>query len=250
MPTALGSFSNGLIHDPDLKSSIHYLVDSSSIWSPLLSFDVKYHNDQLHINFIDKFGLLKDQSLKRFVITYSLSAVQSIFSWLGGEDSLNDWTFDIEKCDQQTALEFCAWISSKVNLNQVFFAIAIPEHLLKKSFNQASQTLFSLDRKQLTEVSASSHSLLDLLRLKMINNIQVIPNVNQIAEMLFISNATLKRKLKKHQTTYQCLVDQVRLREMHFLQQKLHLSENDIARKLNFYDVSNLRRAKRRWAIL
>jgi len=250
LPTALGLFSNGLIHAPDLKRSIHYLIDSCSMWSPLLSFDVKYYDDQLNISFIDKFALLKDQLLKRFVITYTLSAIQSVFSWLGGEDSLADWTFDIEVCDQQTALELKTWASAKVNLNQTFFAITIPHHLLNNSFKQASPTLFNIDNQRLSKISSNNHSLLDKLRLEMSNNIQIIPSINDIAETLFISTATLKRKLKKHQTTYQSIVDQTRSREMHFLQQKLHLSENDIARKLNFYDVSNLRRAKRRWAIL
>ena len=250
LPTALGSFSNGLIHSPDINSSIYYLANSSFIWSPLLSFEIKCDNDQLHISFIDKFGLLKDQTLKQFITTYSLSAIQSVFIWLAGEDSLVDWTIDIETCDQQTALDIKAWISAKVNLNQQFFSIIIPCDLLNKSLKKASPTLFNLDNEHLSEVAANSHSLLDILRLEMNNNIQVIPNVNYIAETLLISSATLKRKLKKHQTTYQSIVDQVRSQEMYYLQQKLHLSENDIAKKLNFYDVSNLRRARRRWAIV
>jgi AraC-like DNA-binding protein len=248
LPTALGTFSNGLIHSPDLKRSLNYLADSCFIWSPLLSLDIKHHDEQLHISFIDKFGLLKDQTLKQFVITYSFSAIQSMFTWLAGEDALTDWTFDIRPCDQQTTLEFCTWMPSQINLNQAFFAITIPEYRLNNSFNKASPSLFNLDKQRLNELTNNNHSLLDILRLEMSNNIQIISTVNQIAEALSISTTTLKRKLKKHQTTYQNIVDHVRAREMHFLQQKLRLSENDIAKKLNFYDVSNLRRAQRRWA--
>ena len=249
LPSALGAFSNGLIHAPDLDSAIHYLANSSSLWSPLLSINTKHHDKQLYLTFTDKFGLLDDQALKQFVINYSFSAIRSVLIWLGGEESLRDWTFDIENCDQQTALELYAWIPSKINLNQAFFAISIPEALLDTTFNQASPTLFKLDHRRLLELSASHHSLLDRLRSTMTNNMQLLPTASQMAEELQISIATLKRKLKKHKTNYQRIVDEVRAREMHFLQQKAQLSDTDIAKKLNFYDVSNLRRAMRRWAV-
>lgn len=249
LPTALGSFSNGLIHAPDLGSAIRYLVNSCAIWSPLLSLQIKHHDKQLYLTFIDRFGLLTDQTLKQFVIAYSLSAIVSILSWIGEQQLVKSWTLEIENCNQQTALEFNAWFPAKIQFQQAYFAISIPERLLTQPFNQASHILFALDHKRLLKQTASHVSLLDMIRSKIINNIQIIPPANDIADQLFISTATLKRKLKKHKTNYQTIVDEMRACEVYFLQKKQQLNDTETAKKLNFYDVSNLRRAKRRWAV-
>ena len=249
LPTALGSFSNGLIHAPDLGSAIRYLVNSCPIWSPLLSIHIKHHDKQLYLTFTDRFGLLTDQTLKQFVIAYSLSAIASILSWISEQQLVKSWTFDIENCNQQTALEFNAWFPAKIQFQQAYFAISIPDRLLAQPFNQASHILFALDHKRLLKQTASYNSLLDIVRSKIIDNIQAIPVANDIADQLFISTATLKRKLKKHKTTYQIIVDETRAREVYFLQKKQQFNDIETAKKLNFYDVSNLRRAKRRWAV-
>lgn len=249
LPTALGTFSNGLIHAPDLGSAIHYLVNSSSLWSPLLSLHIKHHDKQLYLTFTDRFGLLADQTLKQFVIAYSLSAIDSIISWISEQQLVKNWVLDIEDCNQQTALEFNAWFPAKIQFQQAYFAVSIPERLLAHPFNQASHILFTLDHKRLVKQTASQVSLLNIIRSKIIDNIQTIPAANDIADQLFISTATLKRKLKKHKTNYQTIVDEMRAREVYFLQKKQQLSDIETAQKLNFYDVSNLRRAKRRWAV-
>ncbi|WP_413691909.1 AraC family transcriptional regulator ligand-binding domain-containing protein [Psychromonas sp. KJ10-2] len=249
LPTALGTFSNGLIHAPDLDSAIHYLVNSCALWSPLLSLHIKHHDKQLYLTFTDRFGLLADQTLKQFVIAYSLSAIDSIISWISEQQLVKNWVLDIEDCNQQTALEFNAWFPAKIQFQQAYFAVSIPERLLAHPFNQASHILFTLDHKRLVKQTASQVSLLNIIRSKIIDNIQTIPAANDIADQLFISTATLKRKLKKHKTNYQTIVDEMRAREVYFLQKKQQLSDIETAQKLNFYDVSNLRRAKRRWAV-
>lgn len=84
---------------------------------------------------------------------------------------------------------------------------------------------------------------------QMVNRVKSKQEINAdwLANNLSISNATLKRKLKQHNVTYQQLFDMVRQQHAVFLLTEHNLNNEKVAENLNFTDITNFRRSFKRW---
>ena len=68
------------------------------------------------------------------------------------------------------------------------------------------------------------------------------------AEHFQMSSATLKRKLKKHQTHFQAQLDQSRLHTAIHLYRVQGFKTEQISQYLQINDTTNFRRAFKRWS--
>jgi AraC-like DNA-binding protein len=116
---------------------------------------------------------------------------------------------------------------------------------LEQPVNMASPVLFKAALQQYTP--ASRQGFVQLVRTEVQHQLTSVPTQEEFADTLSMSAATLKRKLKQHSTTYRQLVDSLRYEESCFLREVCKLDDNEIARQLGYFDVSNFRRSLRRW---
>ncbi|MBO1254753.1 AraC family transcriptional regulator ligand-binding domain-containing protein [Alteromonas sp. 5E99-2] len=72
-------------------------------------------------------------------------------------------------------------------------------------------------------------------------------NLTQTAEKLNMSPATLKRRLKQHDTSFQQLQDGVNQQKAIFMLRVKSMKNEAVATQLAFNDVTNFRRAFKRW---
>ena len=84
----------------------------------------------------------------------------------------------------------------------------------------------------------------------LIRNIHQVPNLEECAEYFQMSIASFKRRLHKHHTSYQQLLDQARLFTSIQLKELHHYSDERIANYLNINDIHNFKRAFKRWSSL
>ncbi|HVK98814.1 MAG TPA: AraC family transcriptional regulator [Dongiaceae bacterium] len=73
------------------------------------------------------------------------------------------------------------------------------------------------------------------------------PKLDQVAAQLHVSPRTLKRRLLEANTSFQVLLDQVRLEQARLLLSETRKSVDAIAATLGYSDTSNFNRAFRRW---
>lgn len=85
-----------------------------------------------------------------------------------------------------------------------------------------------------------------LRRLPVVSEAGVL-SVEQAAQRLYMSERTLKRQLARLATTYQKVVDDVRLELAAELLSQSDCSVAEVSERLFFSDVANFRRAFRRW---
>lgn len=74
------------------------------------------------------------------------------------------------------------------------------------------------------------------------------PRADEVASQLNMSESTLRRKLKGEGSSYQRLLDQLRLHLANQYLQTTQISVAEVGRLLGFDDVANFRRAFRRWS--
>ena len=73
------------------------------------------------------------------------------------------------------------------------------------------------------------------------------PNLADAADFFSISSSTLIRKLKKEQTSFQELLDEIRQERAAWYLTNTNLPVEEIAARLGFLDTSNFSRTFRRW---
>ena len=128
--------------------------------------------------------------------------------------------------------------------------LKIAKHLLHAPFPEHSVYLARFYRQQLA--ISSSHSS----NIQQVGLVQCILQhfkkhkqltLEQLASLLCMSRATLKRKLTLHHTSYQQLWDLHRQQVAVFELAEQQKCNEDVAQTLQFSDITNFRRSVKRW---
>jgi len=123
--------------------------------------------------------------------------------------------------------------------------------------------MFSLEHQYLTQTFAENQQLMRHILLKQSRLIPQAPvplltyinqlqqqqplSLEQTSEKLGCSAATLKRKLKQHGCNFQQLLDNPKKQQAIFELQIKRQGNEEVARGLNFSDLTNFRRSFKRW---
>ncbi|OUL57942.1 helix-turn-helix transcriptional regulator [Pseudoalteromonas ulvae] len=128
-----------------------------------------------------------------------------------------------------------------------FFMISMPKKLLKEKFVHSSVTRkrFALCQLQQQQRRDTPVGLEQVMVQHLQSNMQL--NLEQAAQQLQMSPATLKRKLKLHRTQFSELKDQVRQQRAIFAMLEQGYSNEKVADALQFSDLTNFRRTFKRW---
>ena len=89
--------------------------------------------------------------------------------------------------------------------------------------------------------------LLPDVRAMLNDNIDKPPSLDQIAQSLFLSQRSLKRKLQNSGSSYQKLLDEVRQEEAKRLLARTDLSLQQVGNKLGYAEPASFTRAFRKW---
>ena len=127
----------------------------------------------------------------------------------------------------------------------------LPRHYLESPWPGASTIAWRAAKQQcqpqLDPLAGGDSFRLYLYR-QLLQNVASPPSLQQLANPLQCSPATLKRRLRDQGCHYQQLLDQARLHQaIHWLQFHGYSTEQ-VARQLNFTDSTNFRRSFKRWS--
>lgn len=100
---------------------------------------------------------------------------------------------------------------------------------------------------RMLETFGEEHALVKTIRLACLNSAGSFPRVDEMAERLHVSPRTLHRRLGEAGTGYQQLLDDVRKRLAVEFLERTGLSVDQIAERSGFSDVSNFRKAFKKW---
>ncbi len=140
--------------------------------------------------------------------------------------------------------------SRPVHFNQGVDQILIPEALLQRRLSLSDPAARQLAEAQ-CERELQTIRLHDDLVYRVTRALKDFdgawPGLEQVARHLHLSGRTLKRKLQAQGTTFQAIVDSVRLEQARLLLSETGKSLDAIAASLGYSDTSNFNRAFKRW---
>jgi AraC-like DNA-binding protein len=126
-------------------------------------------------------------------------------------------------------------------------SLGITTDILRLKMPNQSNSLFrSAELKKPTETEVE-YSLPSFIRKLLNSRLQDPPSLSEAANLCDISPATLKRKLKKHRTSYQKLIDECRFFKAVELMENQSYTRTDLAQYFCIQDSSNFQRSWKRW---
>lgn len=248
IPGAFSDSSHLIVHARTVRELVGNFVAYSEVYFPLVKLHERRDDTGIYLFEEDPFGEASSFSsgarivYRRWLIEYVFTSIISATNWRANEKLPWSIKVDWNKPSWQEQYDVY-W--GKVDFRHSMASLHLPNECLEITISEQSSTLYKVAQQT---TSLQPCGLLSYIREHFRQNQQQVPSLNDLSEMMNISPATLKRRLKNHNSTYRLLLNEINRQNALYLQDIHQLDDVQIARKMNFFDVSNYRRAVRRWS--
>ena len=130
--------------------------------------------------------------------------------------------------------------------NRIGFDKSWLEHPLAKSEPETSR-IFSAQCKEIVSSLTKEFSFTELVRYLLINSSREAPSLETIASKLNTTSRTIQRKLVAEKTSFQGLIDDVRMNVSTEYLLTTRLSIEEIAERVGYSDTAAFSNAFKRW---
>ncbi|GGF69788.1 AraC family transcriptional regulator [Alteromonas lipolytica] len=141
--------------------------------------------------------------------------------------------------------EYEEGLGFRIAFDQPFFTIRVSRQALKTPCIQHNRAFKQFALQRFLEQREYRLTLLDAVRFHLRRSAS--STLPDIARVLGLSPASLKRKLAEHDTTFSLLHDDIRRQQAIYYLQVQKLNNEQSALKMAFSDLTNFRRAVKRW---
>ena len=244
--TTLGTFGFALMSCADLQEALKLLIRYRAIIGPVPLLDVYKVSNGITLRIKLDLG---SPIQKRLITELTLSQISFIAEALidevitSGEVHLS-YSAPVD----QNAFEML--FSVPVRFDQAYSELVIPESILDlriRTANPAGHVIFQNQCEELLRGLNRVENFSAAIRRILIRAGGEFPMINQVAEMLYVSESTLRRRLRDESTNFRAICDEVRnvLACQYLSTTKLTVSE--IASLLDYTETVSFRRAFLRW---
>ncbi|MDM1022192.1 AraC family transcriptional regulator ligand-binding domain-containing protein [Acinetobacter sp. VNK23] len=244
LTTPFNDAIKAMLYSSSLDDALNrYLTFFASV-SPWLCPRIMYSSDQIHLYWLDE-----NKIDNRFFIESAMSAIQALSRQL--YQSKLPWTFEFNFNEPDYIEQYWTHLGGDLTFNRPMNMMSLPSHFIHEPLPGASATLATISHQQALQYMSAQHlqqSFLLSVHQYLMQNIQNNIQLEHTAEHFQMSSATLKRKLKKHQTHFQAQLDQSRLHTAIHLYRVHGFKTEQISQYLQINDTTNFRRAFKRWS--
>ncbi|PTU74491.1 AraC family transcriptional regulator [Pseudomonas mangrovi] len=245
LPGHQGAASQALALAANLGEALALLVELRALLTPLLAPRLVMDADYAYLSWHDACGAGEQLD---FLLEASMAAVVAMSRRLGGEHL--PWRFHLRRARPRQIEQYWVHLGEDLHFAGPCDLLRLPREYLTRPWPQAAQTSAAVAARQAREALCALEGpagLLDCLNRWLLRHVREAPSLERAAEAFGMSPATLKRKLKKHQSSYQEQLDRVRLDVALYLYQVHGFGNDQVASHLRFHDATNFRRSFKRW---
>lgn len=235
---------NAIAYSQNIKEAIQRYVEFHIYLSPWLT-PVAYYSDHKII----LFWLNSQERHATSLVISAMTAVRTIL--LNSTQEELKMNYHFVGAEPEFIEQFWEHLGENIQFNSLVNAIQIDiqECIQKQNYQtSAMRQAYYHQAKVLQQQSGLEQSFLQEVHHFLIRNIHQAPNLEECAEYFQISIASFKRRLNKHNTSYQQMLDQARLFTSIQLKTLFAYNDEQVADYLNINDIHNFRRAFKRWS--
>ncbi|WP_157946001.1 AraC family transcriptional regulator ligand-binding domain-containing protein [Vibrio gangliei] len=248
IPGGFLSSSHLVIHAPTVGEIIDNLVKYSEIYFPLITLKKRSYNSGIYLfeeePFGESYSLSKRHAIpyRRWLIEYIFTAIISTTNWRATREL--PWRVKVD-WNQPSWEEQYDTHWGDIEFEQPMTYLYLDQAYLNFAIPTRSNTLYEVAKKTIPEIPCG---LLSFIRNELRQHQNETPSLAQLSDKMNMSPAKLKRLLKTHNSSYRTLLGEVNRQHAIYLQEVQKMDDIQIAKKMKFFDVSNYRRAVRRWS--
>ncbi|WP_228529696.1 AraC family transcriptional regulator [Diaphorobacter caeni] len=245
LPGHYGAVSHVLLLSANLRQALTQLARWPLSLSPLMTPRVEFDAQGATLHWHDAWGVAAQHA---FLVDLHMSAVAAMTRWLSGERL--PWQFRFNRTRPREIAAHEVHLGHALAFGAQRNSMHIGAAWLDRSWPRGNAAAVELTVPQAAAAEQAldgAKSLLTLLYDHLQTRLHLSPTLDDCAQWLSISPATLKRHLAHHGTHYQAELDQVRAHVALDLLQKEGLDNATVASRLGFHDSNNFRRAFKRW---
>ena len=233
-------FLNALGYSRDLNQALRLLSAFVKQVCPLVSFGEYRQGSARLFTFRDAAGHHKVFGIASLIVCAAMVSLSKL--WCGHRLPL---TFHFPFSRPRHIAEFEMYLGRKLHFDSPCFSVTVSENALVEPFSRADSFLLMASVHHFAKTRKVGGLLPQIIRNMVTRNPQIA--ALDVAQALDISPATLKRKLKECNTTFSALNDEVRREQAVFLLRICRLTNEQSALNMAISDLTNFRRAVKRW---
>lgn len=245
LPGHYGVASHALRNAETLQDALGLLEQLHALLSPLIKPQLWHDDEYLWICWTDTCGLGPQM---RFMVEAMSVAISTLSYELLGQRLPWEYSFAHER--PRYIEQYWVHLGQNLRFGQPVNLMRVHRIWSSKPCPNAlttiNQVVIQQSRAQVEELGIESSFLEGIYRYLCLH-VQAAPSLEQTAQAFGFSTATLKRKLSKHGTGFQELLDQVRMHMAIKLFLVHGFSNDQVAAHLQFHDAANFRRSFKRW---
>jgi AraC-like DNA-binding protein len=244
-PGHYGAGSHLLEQADHLLQALEGLSSYRALLSPLLTPVLHLDEHHLHLYWRDSCGAA---GLLPFLLEASMTAVVALARRQCNERL--PWRFQFAYAEPGYVEQYWVHLGDALSFGRPSTVMSLPREYLLCPWPNGGATGARVARQACTEQLQAwgwKCSLLDALHDHLSAHIRQPLSLERVATAFATSPATLKRKLGKHGTHFQEQLDLVRRDLALYLYQVKGCSNEEVAQRLGFNDITNFRRSFKRW---
>lgn len=244
-PGHYGAGSHLLEQADHLLQALEDLATYRALLSPLLTPVLHLDEHYLHLYWRDSCGA---EGLLPFLLEASMTAVVALARRQCNERL--PWRFQFAYAEPGYVEQYWVHLGDALSFGRPSTVMSLPREYLLRPWPNGGATGARVARQACTEQLQAwgwQCSLLDALHDHLSAHIRQPLSLERVATAFATSPATLKRKLGKHGTHFQEQLDLVRRDLALYLYQVKGCSNEEVAQRLGFNDITNFRRSFKRW---
>jgi AraC-like DNA-binding protein len=242
--TTHGFYGFGVMSQLTVGDSLEFAVRFAPLRMPGWSLRLFIEGDRavLEARETVPFGMLRQYALDMML----LSLFTSHHPFMAAPDAAELWFDCAEPPYFARYRERLPKVRFAAGANQIRF----PAELLARPLATANAVTARLVARECErEMALLGHTedLLERVRATLINESGRYPDLPTVAKRLYMSDRTLKRRLRQHAISFQQLLDEARKRDSIRLLEDRTLNLEEIASRLGYSASANFSRAFRKW---
>ncbi|KAB0550147.1 AraC family transcriptional regulator [Pseudomonas argentinensis] len=244
-PGHYGAASHLLEQADNLLQALEDLVTYRTLLSPLLTPVLHLDDHHLHLYWRDSCGAAERLP---FLLETSMTAVVALARRQQNERL--PWRFQFAYAEPNHVEQYWVHLGDTLSFEQPSTVMSLPREYLLRPWPNGGATGARVARQACIEQLQRwgwQHSLLDELHAHLSAHISQPLSLERVASAFATSPATLKRKLGKHGTHFQEQLDLTRRDLALYLYQVKGYTNDEVAQRLGFSDITNFRRSFKRW---
>jgi len=245
-PGSFSMMSHAVINCLDLEQAMHRCAQFYDLFDLQVTTDVHQDDDGIQLSF-----QLDDKSVPRsFVMEASLFLSIRFFSWLVGKNIIPK-CISLDYGEEECSSDFKNWLSCPVLYGQSCNQLTIEKMDARLPLVQTPVSLSEFLKHSLNDLlyGQAQEASLELQIRSIVdkeggNN---LPDFVYICDRLSMTTQTLRRRLRKENTSYREIKDNIRRDAALSYLSKAQLSIDDIALSMGFSEASSFHRAFKNW---